>query len=158
MNMKISKYIGIILTVITLIIVTWGLAAPSRVEGDCMAPAINNGQLVFLNRIAPYLRSYKINDIVLVKHEGKIWIARIVALANDTIQITESSIVVNGSPLHESIERNWTGWHYGDYAVNEPLKIPANHVYVLSDDLSAHHDDSRVFGPIAKKAILGLVW
>ncbi len=156
--MKMNRYILIILTVIALIVLAWGLAAPSRVSGDCMEPAVKDGQLVFLNRIAPYVRQYQINDIILVKHEGKIWIARIVALANDTIQITESNIIVNGAPLQESIERNWSDWNYGDYAINAPLKIPSGHVYVLSDDLSAHHDDSRVFGPISNKSILGLIW
>lgn len=153
-----NKYKIISLAIIALIIVAWGFAAPFRVSGDCMEPAVKDGSLHFLNRVAPYLRHYKTNDIVLVKHQGKIWIARIVALEHDTIQIMEGSIVVNGSALQDSIARNWSGWNYGTYAVNELFKVPAKHVYVLSDDLSAHHDDSRVFGPIANGAILGLVW
>ena len=36
-----------------------------------MEPAVKDGQLIFLNRIAPYLSSYKIDDIVLFEYERK---------------------------------------------------------------------------------------
>jgi signal peptidase I len=159
-----NKYKFIVLTVVVLIIVGWAIAAPFRVTGDgvepgdCMEPAVKDGQLCFVNRIAPYLRKWQRNDIIVLNYENKVWVARILALENETIQITEGSIIVNGTPLQESIQRNWTEWNYGTYALNEPFKVPSDHVYVLSDNLSAHHDDSRVFGPIPKQSIVGLVW
>lgn len=147
-----------VLTVIILIVGGYWFAAPFSISGDCMEPAVKDGSYAFVNRIAPYLRQFQKNDIVVVNYENKNWIARIVALENETIQITEGSIIVNSTPIQESIQRNWTGWHYGTYAINGSFKVPSGHVYVLSDDLSAHHDDSRVFGPIPKQSIVGLVW
>lgn len=141
-----------------MIILVWGIAAPFGVSGDCMEPAIKDSQFYFVNRIAPYLRNYQRNDIVLLNYENKIWIARIIGLENETIQIIEGGIIINGTPLQESIQRNWSGWNYGTYGLHEAFKIPKGHVYVLSDNLSAHHDDSRVFGPIPQKSIVGLVW
>jgi len=135
------------------------LAKPYRISGDCMEPAIMDGHLYFLNRISPYLRKYQIGDIILFKHEEIVWISRIVALETNTIQIADGSIVVNDVALQDDeIQRNWTSWRYGTYGVYKPIQIPAGHVYVLSDNLSAHHDDSRVFGPISKKSILGIIW
>ena len=154
-----KKYKFIILFIVALIIVSRGLAEPYRVSGDCMEPAFTDGQRYFLNRVTPYLRDYKLNDIVLFKHEGKVWISRIVALEKDTIQITEGKLVVNAvyTPDNE-IRRNWSNWKFGIHAIDQPLQVPPNHVFVLSDNLSAHHDDSRVFGPVSKESILGLVW
>lgn len=151
-----NKYI-IIVSTITLIVGVWLFVWPYRISGDCMEPAINDGKLYFLNRALPYLRNYKINDIILFKHEEKVWISRIVALENSTIQIKAGKVVVDGTALAD-LNRNWTNWTYGTYAINETLKLPKEHVYVLSDNLSAHHDDSRVFGPIAMKSILGIIW
>jgi len=106
-----------------------------------------DGKLYFLNRISPYLRHYQIGDIIVFKHEGKDWISRIVAVENNTIEITESRIVVNGVPLNDGeIHRNWSGWKQGTHAIDKPLQVPADHVFVLSDNLSAKHDDSRIFG------------
>lgn len=149
----------IIFTIISLIIAVFALARPYRISGNCMEPAIKDGQLCFLNRVSSYLRRYQINDIILFKHEEKIWISRIVALENDTIQIAEGNLIVNGVALQDAgIQRSWANWRYGTYALDKPLKVPREHVFVLSDNLSAQHDDSRVFGPVSKKSIVGLVW
>lgn len=156
--MKKNKYKIIIFTVITLIIAIRAFAQPYRLSGDCMEPAVKDGGLYFLNQISPFLRQYRIGDIVLFKHEEKIWISRIVALEVDTIQIIEGNLIVNGDVLQDNIYRNWAGWKYGVFAIATALQVPTNSVFVLSDNLSAQHDDSRIFGPISKESILGRVW
>ena len=157
-----NKYKIIIFTMIALIvlaIIFLGFARPHCVSGNCMEPAVKDGKLCFLNRISPYLRKYRLDDIILFKHEEKVWISRIVALENDTIQISEGNVIVNGSPLQNAgIVRSWANWKYGTYAIDEPFQVPSGHVFVLSDNLAAQHDDSRVFGPVSKESILGLVW
>ncbi len=154
-----KKHKVIVLTVITLIIMIGAFAQPYRISGDCMEPAIMDGKLCFVNRIAPYLRQYHKGDIILFKHDGKVWVSRIVAVETNIIQIIEGSVVVNGVTLQDvGIHRSWSNWKRGDYAIDKPFQVPLDHVYVLSDNLSAQHDDSRVFGPVSKKSILGLVW
>lgn len=159
MKAKVNKYTIIMLTLTTLIVTILVCARPYRISGDCMEPAVMDGQWCFLNRVLPYLRQHQIDDIILFKHEEKVWVSRIVALENNTIQISEGKIIVNGSSLQDAgIHRSWSNWKYGTYAIDKQFQIPPDHVFVLSDDLSAQHDDSRVFGAISKDSILGLVW
>lgn len=153
-----NKFAIIILIIFISILIAWGLAWPFRISGDCMEPAIKDGQLTFLNRISPHLIKYRIDDIILFKHEEKVWISRIVALENNDIQIIEGGIIVNNAALQDGVARNWTNWKFGKYAIEKPITVPSGHVYVLSDNLSAHHDDSRVFGPIPNSSILGVIW
>lgn len=151
---KTTGLIGFVL----LIVLVWAVAWPCPTSGDCMEPAIKDGQLCFLNRILPYIRHYKIGDIIVFKHEGVDWYSRIVALENNSIQITEGNVVVDGVASHDGVRRNWSHWKLGVYGIDEPFHVPRDHVYVLSDNLSAEHDDSRVFGPISKKSIVGILW
>ena len=124
-----------------------------------MDPAIKDGSHVFVNHISPYLRQYQRGDIIAFKHEGKEWVSRIVALETDTVQITEGKVTVNEvTHQDDKIFRSWSNWKYGTYAVDKSFQVPLAHVFVLSDNLSAQHDDSRVFGPISKNSITGLVW
>lgn len=148
------------LTITILFLIAFGrfIARPYRIQGNCMEPAVIAGGLYFSNQLAPYIRDYKTGDIVLFKHEGKVWFSRIVALEDDTIQIREKEILVNGVSRNDSIDRDWNGWNYGTYAINKAIEIPVGYVYVLSDNLAAHHDDSRVFGPIKISSIIGLMW
>lgn len=154
---KQMKY-KIISILLLILIFTWIIARPYRISGDCMEPAIMDGRLYFANQLAPYIREYKIDDIIAFKHENRIWISRIVALENNIIQIKNREIIVNNNLVKDAIVRNWHNWDYGIYAINKPFKIPNNHIFVLSDNLSAQHDDSRVFGPINKSVIVGLIW
>lgn len=148
----------ILLLVVAFVVAAWIFAWPSKISGDCMEPACKDKSYVLVNRAAPYFHTYKIDDVIIFNYEEKSWIARVVALENDTIKITQGSIEVNGMPLHDAVQRNWNDWKYGTYALDEPFKVPQGHVYVLSDNLAAHHDDSRVFGPVSYKVITGLVW
>ena len=135
------------------------IAAPSYISGDCMEPAVKDGSYVFLNRITPYVRDCRINEIITFEYEGKMWISRVVGLEGDTIEINDNGISLDGVICQEKeFKRDWDSWKYGTYAVAKSLKIPLGHVYVLSDKLSAHHDDSCVFGPISKASIVGVVW
>lgn len=124
-----------------------------------MEPTIKDGSHVFVNHISPYLRQYRIGDIIAFNHEGKGWVSRIVALEADTIQIIEGAVIVNGVACRGGgILRSWPNWKHGTYAIDHPLQVPQAHVFVLYDNLAAQHDDSRTFGPISKDSIIGLVW
>lgn len=145
--------VGAILTIIA-----WLCAWPYFIDGDCMAPAVKDKSWVLVSRIRPYIRPFQRGDIIAFWHEEKAWIARIVALENDTIQIFDRRISINGQDLSDSaIHRNWENWKQGSYGIEAPLCVQPGHVFVLSDNLSAQHDDSRVFGPISRKQIIGTV-
>lgn len=122
------KYKFIIISFLILAIFSWVIARPHRISGDCMEPAITDGYLYFSNQLAPYLREYRIDDIITFTHEDRLWISRIVALENDTIEIKENEIIVNGTLLNTGISRNWEGWGYGTYAINKTFTVPVNHV------------------------------
>ena len=148
-----------VFTIIAFAIMVLTFSRPYRISGDCMEPALKDGRLYFLNRASPYLRQYQIGDIIAFEHEEKLWVSRVVALEANTIQIIDGSVVVDGAVLqHKGIHRNWSGWNHGDYAISTPLQVPRDYIFVLSDNLSAQHDDSRVFGPIQKDSVVGLVW
>lgn len=153
-----KKYKTSIVILSLLFIIIWGFAQPYRISGDCMEPAIVDGKLYFLDRITPYIRKFQIGDIILFKHDEKTWISRVVALENTKILINEGNVIVNDVALQNNkIIRHWANWNYGVYAINKPFQVPSNHLFVLSDNLSAQHDDSRVFGPVSNKSILGLI-
>lgn len=154
-----NNYKTILFAIIALTIAKWTFAHQYNVPGDCMEPAIKDGSHVFVNHVSPYIRQHRIGDIIAFNHEGKGWVSRVVALETDTIQITEGNVIVNGTTCQDGeILRSWSNWKHGTYAIDKPLQVPSAHVFVLSDNLSAQHDDSRIFGPISKDSIIGLVW
>lgn len=153
MNKKIAVF-----TIVILIMIGIGWSQVYRISGDCMEPAIRDGHFYWVDRISPLLRQYQMGDIVTFKHEEKMWISRVVALEGDTISLAEGKVIINGRDLQDNVLRNWSGWNYGTFAIDKPFTVPKDSIFVLSDNLSAQHDDSRVFGSISKSELSGWVW
>ena len=57
--------------------------------------AIPNGHLYFSNPLAPYLREYKVGNIITFTDEDRFWISKIVALENDTIEIKNTVLFLS---------------------------------------------------------------
>lgn len=133
------------------------IVEPMQIVGDCMEPAIHDGQWCFVNRLAYWHTPPAIGDVVLFRHEEKVWISRVVAVGGQQFEVTSDGLVLDGSlNTNDPIARVWSEWNQtGTHGVGSPCDVPAEHVYVLSDNLSARHDDSRVFGPIPTKDLLG---
>lgn len=123
-----------------------------------MEPAIKDAKLCFINYLYYKVNGYRAGDVIIFCYKDKVWVSRIVGLENQKIKINDKGIFIDNAVCSDAIERNWQDWRYGKYGIDNMVKIPAEHVYVLSDNLSAHHDDSRVFGPISYSNILGKVW
>lgn len=153
-HLPLTLFLGIII----FPTVFYNFAQPYRISGNCMESSIQDKKWYFLNKMSRYFGQYRVGDIILFNHEGRIWVSRIVALEKNVIQINENNLTVNGKKLQDSIHRNWSSWRYGTYAIDNDFQVPSDHVYVLSDNLSAQHDDSRVFGAISNSSILGKLW
>ena len=77
------------------------------------------------------------------------FIKRIVGLPGETVSIRNNTVYIDGKPLAEPYLP--PGTKMADMA---PVTIPAGDVWVMGDN-RAHSSDSRVFGPIREKDIIG---
>lgn len=111
------------------------------VDGDSMMPALHNGQIVVAVRASAGLRR---GDIVLIRRNREILIKRIVYLPAQLLH-----------PLDRPLFR-----HAAEYfeVGNTPdtLRVPPGRFVVMGDNRS-NSDDSRRFGPVARRDIVGRV-
>jgi signal peptidase I len=85
---------------------------------------------------------------------------RIVGLPGERIQITSSSILINGRRVASPKVLATSYRNFGDvkqfrFAGAEPLDIPGDSVFVLSDNLKGQ--DSRIYGVVPMITVLGRV-
>ena len=123
-----------------------------------MYPRLDAGDFVLFYRLD---KDVKAQDIIVLEKEvpemdGKhLFICRVVAVAGDTVEITDDNhLVINGNNVLEPnifyLTPRYEG--YTEY----PLTLQKGECFVLADSRSGG-TDSRVFGPVSRNEINGTV-
>ena len=124
---------------------------PVKVEGEAMAPALNHGDRIIIER-----RPHKLErgDIVLFLYPDdpvRSYIKRIVGLPNETLDIREGKVFINGQPLLEPyIDPDLDQSHRS----LDEIKLDADSYFVIGDNRD-NSSDSRIWGPLHRKFIYG---
>jgi signal peptidase I len=84
---------------------------------------------------------------------GGRFVKRVVAIAGDEVSFRDGAVYVNGARLRE---RNVNGPTDPGQAGTE-IYVPLNHVFVMGDN-RAQSCDSRVWGPLAVRRIVGVAF
>ena len=135
-----------ILIMLFLIIVFVG--RPYIVRGSSMEPTLNEGDRVFVVKYRFSMTPNRGDVIVLknVRGSDELLIKRVVAIAGDQVTSSSGNLVVNGRYRHGST-------NYYD-APEYSLIVPDGFIFVMGDN-EAHSFDSRSFGPVPVKDVVG---
>ena len=124
---------------------------PFAVVSSSMAPTVDDGDHVLVNKLSGALRP---GDLVIFEAppSGKVMLKRVVALAGQVVEIKDGVLHIDGRPAPEPYvdPRTVDSVYFG------PLRVPQRTVFVLGD-LRAESLDSRTFGPVPASAIIGRV-
>ncbi|MGI6777476.1 MAG: signal peptidase I [Acetivibrionales bacterium] len=147
-----------IAVVIGFLIVTF-VAQRTVVNKHSMEPTMQHGDNLIVEKISPRTGNLKRGDVVTIvnaseelKEEGKTIIKRIIATENETIELKDGKVFINGNELKEDyIMGDYTGEVDPKYS---KVTVPEGHVYVLGDN-RGNSKDSRSIGPVSVDKIQG---
>jgi signal peptidase I len=121
------------------------------VSGNSMTPTLRHGDWVIASRLSYHLSSIVVGDVAVISYPGgagALVIKRVVAGPNDTVELRKGQLFVNwterAEPYTEDAGR-------GDTTL-PPIRVPAAHYWVLSDNRSGSVD-SRTWGPIPRQQL-----
>jgi signal peptidase I len=130
------------------------------IPSPSMVPTLNVGDRVLVNKLSYHVHDVHRGDMVVFERPPlesdvkiKDLIKRIVGLPNETIEARDGHILIDGQVLQEPY-LNATARSAMSALTLAPQKIPAGHYFVMGDN-RGNSKDSRFFGPIAKKLIVG---
>lgn len=146
----------LILTAAVVFLLFSVIAGIAVVQGDSMKPNLTNGSAALFFRLD---RSYRPNDIVIFRPEGKneTLIKRIAAVAGDKVDIDDKTgtFLVNGTAEQGSPAIGKTFSRSGGIVF--PFTVPNGCVFVLGDNRETALD-SRVIGTVGTGDIIGKVF
>lgn len=150
-----SYIVIIIVTVAATQLFTHFVAQPLEVDGRSMHATLENGEKLWLLRLAKIDRF----DVVVFpapNGSGKLYVKRVIGLPGDTIEVKNDKLIINGKAMDEPylkpMQHEFGGQFTEDYHLNGP--VPEGKVLVMGDNRQ-NSLDGRSFGPIAIDDIQG---
>ena len=140
--------------VYAILIVTFGFQV-ARVEGQSMAPTLDDQDRLIVNKLVYRYSSPRKGDIVMLYYPAnpdKSFVKRVIAEEGDYVRITDGRVYVNDVPVDDAYVPPEFRSH-DDYG---PRLIDEGYYFVMGDHRN-NSSDSRHWGLVPKRYIIGRV-
>jgi len=129
-----------------------------QVVGNSMAPTLENAERYLLNRWVYLVREPQRADIVVLRDpaDDSYAVKRIVAASGDSVCLKAGRVYVNGSLLDEPYLVPGTETYPRSDVREQSLVCGKDQYFVLGDNRN-NSADSRVYGPVPRQKILGVI-
>src|SRR5256886_110952 len=136
------------------LIVTFGVQV-ARVDGLSMAPTLEDHDRLIVNKLVYELGDPRPGDIVMLYYPlnpEKMFVKRVIAKEGDTVRIIDGRVYVNDIPLRD----DYVPAEFRSHDDWGPQVIQQGYYFVMGDHRN-NSSDSRHWGPVPKKYIVGKV-
>lgn len=139
----------ILIIVLVFMLMFTFLFGATRLKETAMEPNIKEGDLIIYYRLD---KNYVATNCVAFRYKGQTQVMRVVAVAGDTVDMTEDGLVINGALQSEpDPSKDTLPFKEG---TSFPVTLGENEVFLMGDNRT-ESEDSRVFGPVNAKDTLG---
>jgi signal peptidase I len=129
------------------------IVKPFAIPSPSMENTLLEGDRVLVNRLVYHFHPPRRGDVIVFHPPGRPgsdpFIKRVVAVGGDTIAVHDGMLYLNGVAQDEPYVKEYP--IVGDYP---DTTIPSGYIWAMGDNRN-NSGDSRVFGPVPLKSIMG---
>jgi signal peptidase I len=155
---------GLVLETLKVVLVSMAIILPIRyflvqpfyVEGASMEPTFSSNQYLLVDELSYRFEAPQRGEVVVFRYPRdprQFFIKRVMGLPGETVAIKKGVVYINDQPLRENYLDEF---RISDTTI-DPVTLAADQYWLMGDN-RANSLDSRIFGPVDKKFIVGKVW
>ena len=137
------------------------LFQPHKVDGNSMYPRFHNKEYILTDKFSYNTGSPKRGDVVVFHAPppaNSDYIKRIIGMPDETIVLKDGYVYINDKKLAEVYLSDGLLTNQKSFLRNNiSYKIPPGYYMAFGDNRN-YSSDSREFGPISRKSIVGKAW
>jgi signal peptidase I len=144
------------LAVASYLVISHFLLQSVKVVGRSMVPTLYDSQRYLLNRWIYHLRTPQHSDIVVLRDptDNGFSVKRVIAAPGDSIYLKDGNVYLNGCKLNEPYLAPRTPT-FTDSKFRDQLILCGKDQFFLLGDNRLNSIDSRAYGPVPRRNILG---
>ncbi|MCL5017373.1 MAG: signal peptidase I [Patescibacteria group bacterium] len=150
----------VLIAVVTVFAIRTFLMQPFLVSGDSMEPNFSTGNYLLVDELTYRLRAPERGEVIVLRYPNDpsvFYIKRIIALPGDRIVINNGEIKIYNSEHPEGFVPDQSYLDKNLKTVgNMDVTLDKNDYFVMGDNRNFSYD-SRSWGPLPKKDIIGIV-
>ncbi len=151
----------IVLVVVIILVVRYFLFRPFDVKGQSMEPSFSESEYLIIDEITYRLGEPKRGDVVVFRHNGDardFFLKRIIGLPGEKVKIQGGKVVVYNTEHPQGVVIDEDYLSDMTYTQGELVHTMGEDEYFVMGDNRGVSFDSRKFGSIKRKDIVGRVW
>ena len=148
----------IVVALSVFVVVYLFLVQPHEVKGSSMEPNFHDSEYILTDKISYRFVEPKRGDVIIFKaprNPDVDYIKRVIGLPGDKVKVEAGYVYVNGKKLNEYYLKDNTLLFAGSFMQEGvEITVPDGQYFVMGDN-RPHSSDSREFGTIEQKSIIG---
>ncbi len=141
---------ALIIAVLLALVIRTFIVQAFKIPSGSMLPTLQIGDHILVNKFLYYFQPIQRGDIIVFKFpqdETRDFIKRVIGLPGDTVEIRDTQVLVNGTPLDEpyAVYGEWPVGRFGEREKLGPIVVPNDRLFMMGDNRD-HSMDSRVWG------------
>lgn len=149
LNDVLRLILKVLVIVLVFMLMFTFLFGTTKLQSNSMDPNLKEGDRVIYYRLD---KNYVATNCVAFRYNGQTQVMRVVAVAGDTVDMTEDGLVINGA-LQSEPDPTKDTLPFKEGA-SFPVKLGEGEVFLMGDNRT-ESIDSRQFGPVKAKETLG---
>ncbi len=149
---------SILIAVILALIIRTFFVQAFKIPSGSMKPTLKEGDRILVNKLIYRFNEPERGSIVVFKYPlgpKKDFIKRLIATEGEVVQIKDGDIYIDGKLIKEPVIKNIYYFNGGELSgENSSIVVPQESYFVLGDN-SANSRDSRYWGFVPEKNMVG---